>query len=410
MVRLKKDNLVVGLDVGTTKILAIAAIVNADRYEVIGVGKSPSVGLRKGVVVNIESTVRSIQQAITEAEKSAGRRIQSAYAGIAGSHIQGFNSTGVVAIKNGEVTRNDIDRVIDSARAISSPVDREILHVLPQEFIIDGQDGIREPLGMSGTRLEARIHVVTGAIASAQNIVKSAERCGLIVNDIVIEQIASGMSVLTEDEKELGVALVDIGGGTSDIAIFARGAVQQTSVIPIGGQHLTNDIAIGLRTPYESAEIIKKRWGCSDSEHIGKDEVIEVKSIGTRPNRIINRQVLGDILEPRVDEMLELLAIELERIGLCDLLASGVVLTGGTTLLPGFIEKAESILGLPVRHGIPSQIKGLSESLLSPAYATGVGLVQYGSQHLEQQLFVERENNLYTKMRRKMQSWIKGMI
>jgi cell division protein FtsA len=406
----RKDNIVVGLDIGTTKICAIVGEITDDGIDIIGIGTSPSRGLRKGVVINIEATVNSIKRAIEEAELMAGCDIQTVYAGIAGGHIRGFNSHGIVAVKDREVSELDIERVIDAAKAVAIPVDREVIHILPQEFVIDDQDGIHEPLGMSGVRLEAKVHIVTGAVTSAQNIVKCAQRCALNVSDIVLEQLASAFSVLSEDEKELGVALVDIGGGTTDIAIFCNGAIQHTSVVAIGGQHLTNDIAVGLRTPQEEAEAIKKRYGCSTSKMIGKDEMIEVPSIGTRPNRILRRQILGDILEPRVEEIFELVRREIERVKLTELLASGVVITGGTTLLPGMTEVAEEIIGLPVRQGVPQGIGGLVDVVKSPIYATGVGLVQYGAHHLDQRYFRAREDNIYTKVKKRMGAWLQEMI
>lgn len=408
--RNRKENIVVGLDIGTTKICAIVGEVHEHGVDIIGIGSHPSKGLRKGVVINIEATVNSIKRAVEEAELMAGCKIETVYAGIAGSHIRGFNSHGIVAVKDGEVSEADIDRVIDAAKAVAIPIDREIIHILPQEFVIDDQDGIREPLGMSGVRLEAKIHVVTGAVTSAQNIIKCAQRCSLQVSDIVLEQLASAFSVLSEDEKELGVAIVDIGGGTTDIAIFCNGSIQHTSVIAIGGQHLTNDIAVGLRTPQEDAEEIKKRYGTSSSKMIGKDEVIEVPSIGARPGRVLRRQILGDILEPRLEEIFELVAQEIDRARLRELLASGVVLTGGSTLLPGVVEVAEHIIGLPVRLGVPQNVGGLADIVKSPIYATSVGLVLYGAQNFDQKHFRAREDNLYSKVKRRMGAWLQDMI
>ena len=302
----RRENLVVGLDIGTTKICAIVGEVTPEGVNIVGIGTAPSRGLRKGCVINIEATVVGIKKAVEEAELMAGCEIHSVFAGIAGGHIRGFNSHGIVAVKDREVMEADIERVIDAAKAVAIPVDREVIHILPQEFVIDDQDGIREPLGMSGVRLEAKVHIVTGNVSSAQNIVKCAQRCALNVSDIVLEQLASSLAVLAEDEKELGVALVDIGGGTTDIAIFHGGAIQHTSVVVIGGQHMTNDIAVGLRTPQEAAEAIKKRWGCASSKMIRPGEMIEVPSIGGRKSRELSRQILSDILEPRVIEILEL--------------------------------------------------------------------------------------------------------
>lgn len=410
MARLRRDSLVVGLDIGTTKICALVAEIKDNQPEIIGMGLSPSKGLRKGVVINIEATVQSIRKAIEDAEIMGGCKIQSVFAGIAGSHMRGFNSQGVVALKDGEVAKADIERVISAARAVAIPIDREVIHVLPQEFVIDDQDGIREPLGMSGVRLEAKVHIVTGAITSAQNIVRSAQRCGLTVEDIVLEQLASANAVLSEDEKELGVALIDIGGGTTDIAIFAKGSIHHTCVIPIGGQHLTNDIAVGLRTPQENAEDIKKRCGTATSILIGKDEVIEVPSIGGRPDRILRRQILSDILEPRIQEIFELVGQAIDRCGMRDSLASGVVLTGGSAMLPGVVEAAEDILRLPVRRGTPRFVGGLTQMVSHPSFATAVGLVLYGARERDMRHAKEQESTLYHKVKRKMGTWIQEMI
>lgn len=411
MVRVKKDSIVVGLDIGTTKICALVGEEKEDgSIDILGIGTSPSRGLRKGVVVNIESTVQSIKKAILEAEAMAKRPIHSVYAGIAGGHIRGINSHGIVAVRESEVKLGDIERVIDAARAVAIPIDREVIHVLPQEYIIDDQDGIKEPLSMSGVRLECKVHIVTGAVTSAQNIVKCAQRCDISVSDIVLEQLASSYAVLSEDEKDLGVALIDIGGGTTDIALFMNGSIQHTSVIAIGGQHFTNDIAIGLRTPQESAESIKKRYGtaCLRADHL--DELIEVPSIGNRPDRMLKRQILAEILEPRVRETFEMIAREIERVRLTELLTSGLVLTGGSSLLPGMVEIAEEVLQLPVRLGIPRGVGGLMDVVKSPIYATAVGLVLYGAQHCEQRHFKVKDENIYSKVRRRMSAWLNNMI
>lgn len=411
MARAKKESTIVGLDIGTTKICALIGEKKADgSIDIRGIGTSPSRGLRKGVVVNIESTVQSIKKAILEAQTMANLPITSVYAGIAGGHIRGINSHGIVAVKEGEVKTGDIDRVIDAARAVAIPIDREVIHVLPQEFIIDDQDGIKEPLGMSGVRLECKVHIVTGAVTSAQNIVKCAQRCDIAVSDIVLEQLASSYAVLSEDEKELGVALVDIGGGTIDIAIFLNGSIQHTSVIAIGGQHFTNDIAIGLRTPQESAELIKKRYGTASTKAEYLDEFIEVPSIGNRPDRLLKRQILAEILEPRVRETFEMIGREIERVRLTEMLASGIVITGGCSLLPGMVDIAEEIIGLPVRLGIPKGVGGLMDVVKSPIYATGVGLVLYGAKQSDQGHFRAKDENIYTKVRRRMSSWLHGMI
>lgn len=411
MARAKKDSTVVGLDIGTTKICALVGEQKDDGcIDIKGIGTSPSLGIRKGVVVNIESTVQAIKKAVLEAQTMANMDIDNVYAGIAGAHIRGLNSQGMVAIKDGEVQKGDIERVIDAARAVVIPVDREVIHVLPQEYVIDDQDGIKEPLGMSGVRLECKVHIVTGAVASAQNIVKCAQRCGITVNDIVLEQLASAHAVLTEDEKELGVALIDIGGGTTDIAIFYNGCIQHTSVIAIGGQHFTNDIAIGLRTPQECAEEIKKRYGTATSKAEYLDEVIEVPSIGNRTERMLKRQILAEILEPRVRETFEMVAREVERVRLSEVLTSGIVITGGSSLLPGMVDIAEEVLGLPARLGIPRGVGGLMDVVKSPIYATAVGLVLYGANHSDHRHFRERDENIYTKVRRKMSAWLHEMI
>jgi cell division protein FtsA len=374
----KRGELVVGLDIGTTKICCIVGEAKEGGLDVIGIGQHPSRGLRKGVVINIESTVASIKRAVEEAELMAGCEIGAVYAGIAGGHIRGFNSQGVVAVKDKEVRPSDVARVIDAARAINIPQDREIIHVLPQEFIIDEQDGIKEPLGMSGVRLEAKVHIVTAAVSSAQNIIKCCGRVGLTVADIVLEPLASAEAVLAEEEKELGVALVDIGGGTTDLAIFANGAIQHTSVIPLGGNHLTNDIAVGLRTPMQEAERIKIQYGSAQVQMLERDETIEVPSVGGRAPRVLSRRILCEIIEPRVEELFQLVHREIQKAGQEDLLASGVVLTGGSTQLAGMPELAEEVLGLPVRRGSPRNVGGLIDVVKSPAYATAVGLLHYG--------------------------------
>jgi cell division protein FtsA len=401
----KRENLVVGLDIGTTKICAIVGALTDEGLDVVGIGTSPSRGLRKGVVINIESTVNAIRKALQEAELMAGCEIKSVFAGIAGGHIKGINSQGVIAIKNREVTTEDVRRVIDAAKALAIPMDREVIHILPQEFIIDDQDGIKEPLGMSGVRLEARVHIVTGAVASAQNIVKSCNKAGVDVGDIVLEQLASSEAVLTPDEKDLGVALIDIGGGTTDIAIFVDGAIKHTSVLSLGGNHLTNDIAVGLRTPTAEAEKIKQSSGCCLSSMVGKDETIEVPSVGGREPRVLSRQLLAEILEPRVEEIFTLVNREIVKSGYEDLIASGVVLTGGSAILPGMPELAEQIFDLPVRRGQPTEIGGLTDVVNSPIYATGVGLVKYGSRNMQTRNFVIGQENLFDRVARRMKEW-----
>ncbi|MBI5450537.1 MAG: cell division protein FtsA [Gammaproteobacteria bacterium] len=377
----KKDekDLIVGLDIGTSKVVAIVGAVTADnKLEVVGIGSHPSRGLKKGVVVNIESTVQSIQRAIEEAELMAGCEIHSVYTGIAGSHIRSLNSHGIVAVKEEEITAGDVERVIDAARAVAIPADQKILHILPQEFIVDNQEGIREPIGMSGVRLEAKVHMVTGAVSAAQNITKCVRRCGLDVDDIILEQLASSYAVLTEDEKELGVCLVDIGGGTTDIAIFTDGAIRHTAVIPIAGDQVTNDIAVALRTPTQYAEDIKIRYGCALRQLANPEESIEVPSVGDRPARRLARQTLSEVIEPRYEELFTLVQAELRRSGFEDLVAAGIVLTGGSSRVEGGVELAEEVFHMPVRLGTPQNIGGLVEVVRNPIYATGVGLLLYG--------------------------------
>ncbi len=377
----KKDekDLIVGLDIGTSKVVAIVGeITENDKIEIIGIGSHPSRGLKKGVVVNIESTVQSIQRAVEEAELMAGCEIHAVYAGIAGSHIRSLNSHGIVAIRDSEIAAGDVDRVIDAARAVAIPADQKILHILPQEFIIDNQEGIKEPIGMSGVRLEAKVHMVTGAVSAAQNIIKCVRRCGLEVDDVILEQLASSYSVLMDDEKELGVCLVDIGGGTTDIAIFTDGSIRHTAVIPIAGDQVTNDIAVALRTPTQYAEEIKIKYGCALTQLASPEETIEVPSVGDRPPRRLARQTLAEVVEPRYEELFTLIQAELRRSGFDDLIAAGVVLTGGTSKMEGVIELAEEIFHTPVRLGVPQYVEGLVDVVRNPIHATGVGLLLYG--------------------------------
>lgn len=381
MARRSEKNLLVGLDIGTSKVAALVGELKADdTIEIIGIGTHPSHGLKKGVVVDIESTVQSIQRAVEEAELMAGCEIHSVHAGIAGSHVRSLNSHGITAIKDHEVVQADVDRVIDAARAVAIPADQKILHILPQEFIIDDQEGIREPIGMSGVRLEARVHMVTGAVSAAQNIVKCIRRCGLEVDDLVLGQLSSSYAVLGEDEKELGVCLVDMGGGTTDLAVFTDGAIRHTACIPIAGDQVTNDIAVALRTPTQHAEDIKVRHGCALSSR-GVSEDIEVPSIGERPARQLSRQTLAEVVEPRYEELLNLLQGELRRSGFEDLVAGGVVLTGGAAKMDGLMELAEDVFHMPVRLGIPQYVTGLEDTIADPVYATGVGLLIYAQQH-----------------------------
>jgi cell division protein FtsA len=375
-------NLIVGLDIGTSKVVAIVGELRDDgAIDIIGIGSHPSRGLKRGVVVNIESTEQSIQRAVEEAELMAGCQIHGVHAGIAGSHIRSMDSHGIVAIKDREVTTNDVERVIDAAKAVAIPADQKIIHIMPQEFIIDQQDGIRQPVGMSGVRLEAKVHLVTGAVSAAQNIVKCVRRCGLDVDDLILEQLASSYAVLSEDERELGVCLVDIGGGTTDIAIFTGGSIRHTAVIPIAGDQVTNDIAVALRTPTQHAEEIKIRYACALRQLADHEERIEVKSIGERPSRMLNRQTLAEVVEPRFEELLGLIQAELRRSGFEDLMAGGVVLTGGSAKMEGLIELAEEVFHMPVRLGIPHGVAGLADVVRNPIYATGVGLLQFAARN-----------------------------
>lgn len=381
MSRRDDEKLIVGLDIGTSKVLAIVGeTCPTGEIEIIGVGHNPARGMKKGVVVNIESTVQSIQRAVEEAELMAGCQIHSVYAGIAGSHISSFNSHGIVAIKDKEVGGGDVSRVMEAARALAIPNDQKILHILPQEYVIDKQDGVREPQGMCGVRLEAKVHIVTGAVSAAQNIIKCVRRCGLEVDDVVLEQIASSTSVLTEDEKELGVCLADIGGGTTDISVFTEGAIRHTAVIPIAGDQITNDIAVALRTPTQHAEEIKMKYGCALTELARRDETIEVPSVGDRPPRKLSRQTLAEVIEPRVEELYGLVLAELRRSGFEEVMGSGVVLTGGSSKMVGMIDLAEEVFHMPVRLGVPQYVGGLTGVIHNPIYATGVGLVLYGAQ------------------------------
>jgi cell division protein FtsA len=409
MSRKGDKNIIVGLDIGTSKVVAIVGQVkNEDEIEIIGLGSHPSRGLKKGVVVNIESTVQSIQRAIEEAELMADVQIEAVHAGIAGSHIRGLNSHGIVAIKDREVMASDVERVIDAARAVAIPADQKILHILPQEFIIDDQDGIKEPVGMSGVRLEARVHMVTGAVSAAQNIVKCVRRCGLEVEDLVLEQLASSYSVLGEDEKDLGVCLVDMGGGTTDIAVFTEGSIRHTAVIPIAGDQVTNDIAVALRTPTQYAEDIKLRYACALTQLASPDETIEVPSIGDRPARRLSRQTLAEVVEPRYEELLSLVQSELRRSGFEDLVAGGVVLTGGSAKMEGLIELAEEIFHMPVRLGIPQYVSGLVDVVRNPIHSTGVGLLLFGHRNRSARLRDVPGSAGFKGVWGRMRSWFQG--
>jgi cell division protein FtsA len=379
MSKKQERNLMVGLDIGTSKVVAIVGeLTPSGEVDIVGIGSHPSRGLKKGVVVNIESTVQSIQRAVEEAELMAGCQIHSVYAGIAGSHVRSLNSHGIVASRDKEVTVGDVERVIDAARAVAIPADQRILHILPQEFIIDSQEGVREPIGMSGVRLEAKVHMVTGAVSAAQNIIKCVRRCGLEVDDVILEQLASSYAVLTEDEKELGVCLVDMGGGTTDIAVFTEGAIRHTAVIPIAGDQVTNDIAVALRTPTQHAEEIKVKYACALSQLAAAEETIEVPSVGDRPPRRLSRQTLAEVVEPRYEELLTLVQEELRRSGFEDLIAAGIVLTGGSSKMEGVIDLAEEVFHMPVRQGMPQRVTGLSDVVKNPIYSTGVGLLMFG--------------------------------
>ncbi|WP_027180335.1 cell division protein FtsA [Maridesulfovibrio bastinii] len=404
-----KSDLIVGLDVGTTKICAVVGEPTADGVDIVGIGTAPSTGLRKGVVVNIEQTVQSIKKALEEAELMAGCEIRSVYAGIAGSHIKGFNSHGVIAVKGGEVTQKDVDRVIDAAKAVAIPLDREVIHTLPQEYIVDDQRGIADPLGMAGVRLEVKVHIVTGAVTSAQNIIRSCHRSGLDVSDIVLESLASSKAVLSEEEREIGVAIVDIGGGTTDLAIFANDSIKHTSVIALGGNNLTNDIAFGLRTPMSSAEQIKVKYSTALTELVTSDETIEVPSVGGRDSRKMSKRVLSEICEPRCEEIMALVDQELVRSGYKSMIAAGVVLTGGTSLVDGMQELAEQIFDLPVRIGYPSGIGGLKDVVNSPKFATAVGLLMYGAEKEGggEQVFRIRDENVFNRILGRMRKWFK---
>ncbi|MFL2538563.1 MAG: cell division protein FtsA [Candidatus Rariloculaceae bacterium] len=409
MAKREERKLLIGLDIGTSKVVAIVGELSSENMlEVIGIGSHPSRGLKRGVVVNIESTVQSIQRAIEEAELMSGCEINTVYAGIAGSHVRSLNSHGIVAIRDKEVSSGDIDRVIDAARAVAIPADQKVLHVLPQEFLIDSQEGIREPIGMSGVRLEAKVHLVTGAVSAAQNIVKCVQRCGLDVEDVVLEQLASSFSVLTEDEKELGICLVDMGGGTTDLAVFRGGAIQHTAVIPIAGDQVTNDIAISLRTPTQHAEEIKIKYACALSQLANLDETIEVPSVGDRPPRRLARQTLAEVVEARYEELFSLVRDELRRSGFEELIAAGLVLTGGSAKMEGAVELAEEIFHVPVRLGVPQYVEGLVDVVRNPIHATGVGLLIYGKEAVQAEPERAADRAGMPGMFQKMGKWFQG--
>ena len=399
-------NLLVGLDIGTSKVAAIVGEYRGgDEIEIIGIGTAPSKGLKRGIVVNLESTVHSIQRAVEEAELMAGCEIKSVFAGIAGSHIKSLNSHGIVAIREQEVTQHDIDRVIDSARAVAIPADQKILHILPQEFVIDQQEGIKEPIGMSGIRLEAKVHMVTSSVSAEQNIVKCIRKCGLDVDDIVLEQLASCSAVLTDDEKDLGVCLIDIGGGTTDLAIFSEGAIKHTAVIPIAGDQVTNDIAVALRTPTKNAEQIKRSYACALTQIADTQQMIDVPSIGDREPRKISAQNLAEIVEPRYEELMLLVQAELRRSGYEDLIAAGMVITGGSSQVKGLMELAEEIFHMPVRIGVPLHVTGLTDVVQNPIYSTAVGLLLYGKDHKVRGVSINEDGmDLFSKIK----NWFQG--
>jgi len=408
MSRKTEKSMIVGLDIGTSKVVAIVGELGSDgEIEVVGIGSNPSRGLKKGVVVNIESTVQSIQRAVDEAEQMAGCQIHSIYTGIAGSHIRSLNSHGVTAIKNKEVAVEDVERVIDAAKAVAIPADQKILHILPQEFIIDNQEGIHEPVGMSGVRLEAKVHMVTGAVSAAQNIIKCVRRCGLEVDDVILQQLASSRAVLTEDEKELGVCLVDIGGGTTDIAIFINGSISHSAVIPIAGDQVTNDIAVALRTPTQHAEEIKVKYACCLTQLANADETIEVPSVGERAPRRLSRQMLAEVVEPRYEELFTLVQAELQRSGYENLIAAGIVLTGGSAKMEGAGELAEEVFHMPVRQGVPQYVTGLPDVVRNPIYSTAVGLLLFGHENRSLKMSVPLnagKRGILTRMR----NWFQG--
>jgi cell division protein FtsA len=410
MSKVREDkNLIIGLDIGTSKVVTIVAELLPDgTTKVIGLGQHPSRGLKKGVVVNIDSTMQSIQRSIEEAELMANCKINTVFTGIAGSHVKSLNSHGMVKIKDSEVMQMDVDRVVETARAIALPADQQILHILTQEFIIDGQEGVREPMGMSGLKLEVKVHIVTGAVAAAQNIVKCIKRSGLDVSDLILQPLASSNAVLTEDEKELGVCLVDIGGGTTDIAVFESGSIRHTAVLSIAGDQITNDIAVAFRTPTQSAEEIKVKYGCANARLADEIEVLEVPGVDGREARKLSLQGLAMVIEPRVDELYELVLQELRRSGMEEMIASGIVITGGSSMMRGMIELGEEIFHMPVRLGMPRYVDGLLGVINNPRYATGVGLVLMGKEQVERQLTGQMEMHPVTRVFERMKNWFQG--
>ena len=402
-------SLIVGLDIGTSKIVVIAAEVDSEGgFEIIGMGSHLSRGLKKGVVVNIETTVNAIQRALEEVELMANCRIREVYTGVAGNHIKSFNSHGMVAIKDREVSQIDVERVMETAKAVNIPADQQVLHILNQEFIIDGQEDVREPISMSGIRLEVKVHIVTGAVSAVQNIMKCVRRCGLEVRDIVLQPLASAMAVLSEDEKDLGVCLLDIGGGTTDIAVFAHGAIRHTAVIPIAGDQITNDIAMALRTPTKDAEDIKCRYGCALRGMADPQEMVEVSGVGDRGTRQLSRQTLAEVIEPRVEELYFLVQAELRRSGFEELLSSGIVITGGSSSLQGMVELGEEIFHMPVRKGLPLYRGSLAEVVRTPRFSTGVGLIIAGMEQLQHYQYARLQGNSFKQVLERMGNWFQG--
>lgn len=403
----KKHSIIVGLDIGTSKICSAVGEMTEHGVEIIGIGSHGSLGMRKGVVINIDNTVASIKKAVEEAALMAGCEINTVFTGIAGSHIKAFNSHGVVAVKTREVSQRDLDRVLDAAKAVAIPTDQEVVHVLPQDYIIDDQDGIKDPLGMSGVRLEARVHIVTGATTAMQNVVKCCNRSGLHVADVALMPLACADAVLTDDEKDLGVALADMGSGTTDITIFHDGTVKHTAVLPIGGNHVTNDIAAGLRTPFADAERIKLHYGCAKASMVAEQVRLEVPSSAGKPQRSVSRQILCEIIEPRMDEVFQLIRKEIVKSGYEDYLGAGVVMTGGSMLLPGAVEAAEIAIGVPVRLGTPRHVGGLVDVIANPIYSSAIGLVLYGIKRQERSFFRVREDaTILSKVKHRMSDWL----
>ncbi len=410
MIKNKEDKkLIVGLDIGTSKIVAIVAELKPDGFlNIIGLGQHSSKGLKKGVVINIDSTMESIQRAIEEAELMANCKITDVYAGIAGSHIKSINSHGMVKIKDTEVSQLDVEKVIETACAITLPNDQQVLHILTQEYLIDGQEDVRQPLGMSGMKLEVKVHIVTGAIAAAQNIVKCIKRCGLEVSELVLQPLASSMAVLTDDEKELGVCLVDIGGGTTDIAVLRHGSIRHTAVIPIAGDQINNDIAVAFRTPLPSAEDIKIKHGYAARSLASATEQIEIPVVDGKESKTISKLALAEVIEARLVELYELVAHELKRSGMEDMIASGIVITGGSSLLRGMVNLGESVFRMPVRIGTPRDIGGLLEVVDNPRYSTGIGLLLMGKRQLEKEMMNQIDGNSINQVFMRMKNWFQG--